>query len=208
MFDFDLNNGESSTGLKQTTYPVRVVDESVYVNIGTPLSFENPNVTVPTQPPLLSKSNSSASGNVQETNSLVYWAVKILGTADPSEKCRLTEETAAKWLSGEIVVVVDQEAGLVLPPDEPARDSSLNVVSPGKIRRGKGGTQSSRIALLHSLANIEQWAIDLSWDIIARFVHLKFPDGSKLPKEFFADFVKVASDEAKVYYDGKAIFLI
>jgi uncharacterized ferritin-like protein (DUF455 family) len=54
------------------------------------------------------------------------------------------------------------------------------------------------VALLHSLANIEQWAIDLSWDIICRFGSLEFPDKTKLPKEFFEDFIQVACDEAKV----------
>ncbi len=54
------------------------------------------------------------------------------------------------------------------------------------------------MALLHSLANIEQWAIDLSWDIISRFGNIEFTDKSRLPKEFIDDFVKVACDEAKV----------
>lgn len=113
---------------------------------------------------------------------------------------RLTEEIAAKWFANEIEnIVVEHDEVTIQPPDEPAREASLSVVNPGKIRRGKGGTQSSRIALLHSLANIEQWAIDLSWDIVVRFVNVKFSDGSKLPKEFFSDFVKVASDEAKVF---------
>ena len=58
--------------------------------------------------------------------------------------------------------------------------------------------KASRVALLHSLANIEQWAIDLSWDIISRFAATEFNDKSKLPKEFFDDFIKVACDEAKV----------
>ena len=55
------------------------------------------------------------------------------------------------------------------------------------------------MASLHSLANIEQWAIDLSWDIIARFAGIILGDGSQLPREFFTDFVKVAGDEAKVF---------
>ena len=66
--------------------------------------------------------------------------------------------------------------------------------------------KASRIALLHSLANIEQWAIDLSWDIISRFSHIEFPDKSKLPKEFFDDFIKVASDEAKVLNEKNLVF--
>eukprot|EP00057_Strongylocentrotus_purpuratus_P033988 XP_793532.4 PREDICTED: uncharacterized protein LOC588772 [Strongylocentrotus purpuratus] len=79
----------------------------------------------------------------------------------------------------------------------PCRDKSLNILQPGKIKRGKGGTLASRIAVLHSLANIEQWAIDLAWDIIARFSDVVLGDGSKLPQEFFTDFIQVADDEAK-----------
>mgnify|MGYP005996192211 CR=1 FL=1 len=46
--------------------------------------------------------------------------------------------------------------------------------------------------MLHSLVHIESVAIDLSWDIIARY------SAHDLPKEFYDDFVKVAQDEAKV----------
>lgn len=51
---------------------------------------------------------------------------------------------------------------------------------------------------MHSLANMEQWAIDLSWDMIARFSNFKLSTGEPLPLQFFNDFVKVAGDEAKV----------
>jgi uncharacterized ferritin-like protein (DUF455 family) len=65
------------------------------------------------------------------------------------------------------------------------------MVDPGQVRkRGKGGSLESRIAILHSLANIEQWAIDLGWDIIARFAT------SHLPREFYNDFVQLAKEEA------------
>ena len=38
------------------------------------------------------------------------------------------------------------------------------MVEPKKIRRlGKGGTLQSRQAIVHSLVNIESWAVDLSW---------------------------------------------
>jgi uncharacterized ferritin-like protein (DUF455 family) len=50
------------------------------------------------------------------------------------------------------------------------------------------------------LANIEQWAIDLSWDIIARFGATRLSDNTSLPKEFLDDFIKVARDEAKVIF--------
>lgn len=47
-----------------------------------------------------------------------------------------------------------------------------------------------------ALANIEQYAIDLAWDIIARFADVEV-DGERLPIEFFLDWAKVAEDEAK-----------
>lgn len=131
--------------------------------------------------------------NESGEDSLCFWAVKILQTSDPHEKARLTNQVAEKWLSGEI-----NKIGQKRPPDQPSRPENLTIIDPGKIRRGKGGTLASRVALLHSLANIEQWAMDLSWDIIARFSDFKFSDGSNLPKDFFTDFVKVAQDESKV----------
>ncbi len=46
------------------------------------------------------------------------------------------------------------------------------------------------MALLHALAHIELNAIDLGWDIVARFA------GEGLPQEFFDDWVRVAVEEA------------
>ncbi|KDN45256.1 DUF455-domain-containing protein [Tilletiaria anomala UBC 951] len=90
------------------------------------------------------------------------------------------------------------------PPRVPPRLESAIIVEPGQLgKRGKGGTVRSRIALLHSLANIEQWAIDLAWDIIARAPELAHGElvgtsgSKKLPVQFFTDFLKVAEDEAK-----------
>lgn len=56
------------------------------------------------------------------------------------------------------------------------------------------------------MANIEQWAIDLSWDIIARFSSAT-PEGSDeaLPRGFYDDFVQVACEEAKVKKTMKQI---
>lgn len=128
-----------------------------------------------------------------DTNSLTYWACKILNTADPNEKCKLTLEVAEKWKKNDINII-----GHCEPPQQPKRKNDLVTVDPSKIKRGKGGTIASRIALLHSLANIEQWAIDLSWDILCRFgPSEEYPDKTKLPNEFFSDFIKVACDEAK-----------
>ena len=44
---------------------------------------------------------------------------------------------------------------------------------------------------LHNLAHVELNAIDLAWDTVARFAHLR------LPPQLYADFAHVADDEAR-----------
>ena len=55
-------------------------------------------------------------------------------------------------------------------------------------RRRNFGALGGRIALLHALAHIELNAIDLGWDIVARF--------PGLPRAFYDDWVGVAAEEA------------
>jgi len=47
------------------------------------------------------------------------------------------------------------------------------------------------MALLHALAHVELNAIDLAWDIIARFT------GEGLPRGFYDDWTAIAAEEAK-----------
>lgn len=58
-------------------------------------------------------------------------------------------------------------------------------------KRRAAGSREGRIALLHALAHIELNAIDLAWDIIARFA-----DGA-LPRAFYDDWIGVAAEEAR-----------
>jgi uncharacterized ferritin-like protein (DUF455 family) len=57
-------------------------------------------------------------------------------------------------------------------------------------KRRAFGSPAGRTALLHALAHIELNAIDLGWDIVARFA------GDGLPHAFFDDWVGVAAEEA------------
>ena len=57
-------------------------------------------------------------------------------------------------------------------------------------RRKAGGSPEKRIALLHALAHIEFNAIDLAWDMVARF------GSAELPSAFLDDWVKVGDEEA------------
>jgi uncharacterized ferritin-like protein (DUF455 family) len=119
--------------------------------------------------------------------SLVGAANTVLCTADAHEKCTATAAFAAQWRDGQIPLIGDTP-----PPDRPRRPAKPALLPPSdvprrKINRGTAG----RIAQLHALAHIELNAVDLAWDIIARFA------GCNLPRAFYDDWVLVADEEAK-----------
>lgn len=191
-FEFCLDDGSSSSGLQNEVYEVKVCEGKVYIQTQSALSLTPWKKSPAKQPDGVGAAESTQ--GIDHKCSLTYWASKILCTPDPEEKAKLTHQVQELWNSEKIT-----EIGDTGPPVQPSRKENLTIVQPGRIKRGKGGTLASRIALLHSLANIEQWAIDLSWDIVARFPAFQLQTGERLPKEFFSDFVKVAGDEAKHY---------
>lgn len=120
-------------------------------------------------------------------------SLRVLSTADAKEKAHESRTMAARWRAGEI-----EEIGLTDVPDRPARPAKPELRAPADMpRRRKAGTPENKIALLHALAHIELNAIDLAWDVMARFAHFYEADGFSLPKEFFDDWIKVGDDEAK-----------
>lgn len=120
-------------------------------------------------------------------NDLTGAAVAVLMTADPVEKCRLTYRYAAAWKDGAIASI-----GTTSPPERPARPVEPPLLPPKDMPKRRYGGVRGRVALLHALAHIELNAIDLAWDIIARW-----PDA--MPKGFYDDWVQVAEDEARHY---------
>jgi len=117
---------------------------------------------------------------------LAQGAVEILSTAAPAEKIRLSHLLTAAWRAGRI----DLGAGPA-PPSRPARPTAPELRLPRDMpKRRAGGGLPSRIALLHALAHIELNALDLVWDLIARFAD------PALPREFWDDWVTVADEEA------------
>lgn len=136
--------------------------------------------------------------------SLFDWCLAILGCENAEKKVRLTLELQRRWTSNEIIQIKREDSSTSMVPDRPARNKDLEFVDPSKVkRRGKGSGLTSRITILHALANVEQWAIDLAIDIMCRFSTESFqsPDGVDFPiadqREFFTDFIKVAAEEAK-----------
>lgn len=113
-------------------------------------------------------------------------ACEVLNTPAPAEKVALSYRFAAAWRDGGL-----REIGNAAPPDRPARPEKPELKDPRNMPRRRGaGSLANRIALLHAVAHIELNAIDLAWDLIARFAA---PD---LPREFFDDWVAVAEQEA------------
>ena len=127
-------------------------------------------------------------------------ALDVLSCADPCEKASKTRAYMQDWQNGEINTI--GTAPDIRP--RPARPDRPELLDPTQMpKRRKAGSTKSKIALLHAIAHIELNAIDLAWDIMARFSHFseenvenKHSDFS-LPKDFFSDWIKVADDEAK-----------
>jgi uncharacterized ferritin-like protein (DUF455 family) len=114
-------------------------------------------------------------------------AVTVLQTPAPAEKVRCSRAFAADWRQGRI-----RTLGAARPPARPARPAKPELRPPGEMPRRRLGTGvKGRVALLHALAHIELNAIDLAWDIVARFA------GEDLPRGFYDDWVRVAEEEAK-----------
>jgi uncharacterized ferritin-like protein (DUF455 family) len=119
-------------------------------------------------------------------------ALAVLAAASPAEKVRLTREGAAAWREGRIA-----EVGRAAPPDRPARPDRPELRPPRDMpARRKGGSEAGRVALLHALAHIELNAVDLAWDLVARFGAAE-EGGEPLPRAFCDDWVRVADDEAR-----------
>lgn len=68
-----------------------------------------------------------------------------------------TRRAVTAFRTGKLRSVSRTKSVVVAPPDIPPR--IVQIVQPGQVpKRGKAGSLKSRIAMLHALANIEQWA--------------------------------------------------
>ncbi len=122
--------------------------------------------------------------------SLAQMAVEVLTTGDGRAKTALSRAHAAAWFAAREAGAAP-EVGRAVPPDRPARPERPELLSPRDVPRRRPGTVEGRIALLHAVAHIELNAVDLHWDVIARFAHVPMPMG------FYDDWVKAADEESK-----------
>lgn len=117
-------------------------------------------------------------------------AEAVLRTTDAREKTTLSRTFAAEWQTARTAQRT-VSIGRADPPLHPARPAVPELMSPRDVPRRRPGTPEGRIALLHAVAHIELNAVDLHWDIIARFCDVGMPIG------FYDDWVKAANEESK-----------
>jgi uncharacterized ferritin-like protein (DUF455 family) len=109
----------------------------------------------------------------------------ILLEADPKAKMRSARAAARAWRHGALGHEFD-----VAMPDSPARPERPPLLAPSQMpKRGRGGSERGRVAMLHALAHIEFSAIDLAFDLAGRF-------GADFPPDFIDDWFSVGADEA------------
>lgn len=114
-------------------------------------------------------------------------ARECLDAAGIDDKIALTHRHAAAFLRGELAVPDD--AGEPRPIRMPGRPVRPRLVHPRDLPRRGLGTREGRAAFVHAIAHIEFNAVDLAWDAAYRF--------RGLPPAFYADWVRIADDEAR-----------
>ncbi|WP_193371726.1 ferritin-like domain-containing protein [Polymorphum gilvum] len=122
-------------------------------------------------------------------DTLVARANAIVRAPATADKVALAYETAKAWFQRRLALgSPSREGGM---PDRPGRPDRPVLLAPRDMPKRALGGEAGRIALLHSLAHIELNAVDLTWDLIGRFAHVR------LPRSYYDDWVRVGLEEAK-----------
>ena len=119
-------------------------------------------------------------------------AITVLQTQAPGEKTQAANHVG---------LLLQQHAPLGLEkalalPARPARPEQPVLVHPSQVKKRGLGTQTGRAALMHAVAHIEFNAIDLAFDMAARFG----PKTQELgldTRAFVTNWVNVGLDEAR-----------
>lgn len=121
--------------------------------------------------------------------SLADAARAIVSANETSRKVWLAKAAAKAWFAGSLSFG-RLSAGRAMP-DRPGRPERPPLLPPRQMPKRSTAGDKGRIALLHSLAHIELNAVDMTWDLVGRFVH------ADVPRVFFDNWVQVGLEEAK-----------
>lgn len=106
-------------------------------------------------------------------------------STDVDAKLKKTRDTAAAFCADRLSM---GDFGEPAPVDAPGRPACPTLVRAKHVPKRGFGTPEGRIIMMHAIAHIEFNAINLALDALQRF------DG--MPKQFYADWLKVADEEA------------
>lgn len=130
---------------------------------------------------------SGANADADAADDLYAAAHACLRAASPEDKVAATVAAADAFARGALRVVPDSPAPE--PVRMPGRPPRPRLVHPRQLPRRGFGSDEGRAAFIHAIAHIEFNAIDLGWDAVYRF--------RDMPAAYYADWVMVASDEAR-----------
>lgn len=121
-------------------------------------------------------------------------AACVVATSAPDAKTRLARETATAWQAGELSLPNAHAPSCA--PDAPGRPPRPQLKPPGQTPRRRLGSLEGRFALMHAVAHIEFNAIDLHFDMVARFAgNPRIADDQRAA--FVSDWISVGDDEAR-----------
>jgi uncharacterized ferritin-like protein (DUF455 family) len=121
-------------------------------------------------------------------------AARVVATANPSEKVRLAHETTQAWRAGQLRA--PEPGAPSCAPDAPGRPPRPELKPPAQVPKRRLGNPAGRFALMHAVAHIEFNAIDLHFDMVARFAgDARIADEQRLA--FVSDWISVGDDEAR-----------
>ena len=113
----------------------------------------------------------------------------IVLAGDVEDKCRRAREAAKAWYGRQLgLAIVSRPLAM---PERPGRPDRPELRPPRDMPRRRASGAKGRFALLHALAHIELNAVDMTWDLVARFAH------EDMPRAFHDDWVQVGLEEAK-----------
>jgi uncharacterized ferritin-like protein (DUF455 family) len=119
-------------------------------------------------------------------NELFELAKRCIRESDPSSKVALTQQTAIAFFNNELSM--DRKSSIE-PIQAPGRPLKPILIDAKQLPHRGLGSEEGRACFLHAIAHIEFNAINLAWDAVYRF--------RDMPDAYYADFVKVAADEAR-----------
>ena len=122
--------------------------------------------------------------------SLLAAAGAVLAAGDPARKTAAAQAADRLRIAG---APLGEAAAL---PERPARPVRPLLVAPGGVPRRRLGSAEGRASLLHALAHIEFNAIDLAFDMAARFAGAIEAEGLDAAA-FAADWIEVGGEEAR-----------